>query len=167
MKSYPLLFTFHDKVDGNGFVADVETRGRALAVAESDGSWSLYGVKPGALAGSGETLLEAHGDFRLGFTAVLLDFAEEAGDFSTFEKMVVRFFEDTDDESVAEWDAAVKAVRSGKITGQELKLGESGRTIRQEPADSPRYVLVTCKQRFSTGAPQEASPFPTLAVAAA
>ena len=105
------------------------------------------GCKPGALAGSGETLLEAYGDFRLGFKAggCLLDFAEEARDFSTFEKMVVRFFEDTDKESVSEWEAAVLEVRAGTVTSQDLNLGANGKTIRQESADLPRYVLVTCE----------------------
>jgi hypothetical protein len=143
MKRYPLLFTFHDKIEGDGFIADVETRGRALAVKEEDETWSIYGVQPGAIAGSGTTPLEAHANFRRTFSTVLFDFVSDAENFADFDRRVHRFFDEDDAASVAEWEAAVDAVRAGQVTAQELQITENG--IRREPAESPRFVQVTCK----------------------
>ena len=143
MKQYPLLFTFHDKIEGDGFIADVETRGRALAVKEDDETWSIYGVQPGALAGSGRTLLEAHAEFRRTFSTVLFDLVVEALNSDAFVHEVQRFFDETDPVSVAEWEAAVTEVRAGNITPQELQVTDDG--IRKESAASERFVRVTCK----------------------
>ena len=162
MKHYPLLFTFHDKIEGNGFLADVETRGRALAVAENDGTWSLYGVEPGAIAGSGETLAEAHADFRRTFSSVLFDFVSDAKDFDAFDQRVQHFFGESDPASIGEWKAAVAQVRAGKIHPKELRVTEAG--IRTEPADSERYVRVTYKTKLR--ATDNALDPPYLAVAA-
>lgn len=142
----PLLFTFRDKVEGDTFLADVSVAGRALAVEEDDGRWWVYGVQPGAIAGGGTTLLEAFGDFRRGFTAVLFDAAAEAGDFSAFEAEVRRFFHETDPTSTAEWTAAVQAVRERRMEAADRPLAPDG--LREERADAERYVTVERKQRF-------------------
>jgi hypothetical protein len=48
------MFTFRDKVTSRGFIADVTTYGRLLAVHEDDGWW-FCGVNPGGLASGGKT----------------------------------------------------------------------------------------------------------------
>lgn len=158
--NYPLLFTFHDRVSGNGFLADVATHGRALAVQEDDGWW-MSGVQPGAIAGGGRTLLEAHADFRRTFTAVLFDIAAEAENFQLFNLNVRAFFDQTNDESIAEWDAAVLAVRRREITARDLPVTPNG--IREERADSPRFIAIERKEKFQ---PTDNALDPSLAVAA-
>lgn len=146
MTKYPMLFSFHDKVSGHGFLADVTAHGRALAVHEDDGSWWMYGIQPGAIAGGGNTLLEAYVDFRRTFTAVLFDSAAEAGTFWAFRDEVSRFFDETDPQSVSEWEAAVQDVRQGRITAKELAVSPTG--MREERAESPRFIEIKCKQHF-------------------
>src|SRR5262249_33114798 len=102
MSQYPLLFTFRQKVSGNGFLADVTAHGRALAEQDGD-EWWLYGVQPGGIAGGGKTILEAHTEFRKTFTAVLFELAEEADSFWAFNDAVQRFFNEEDRQSATEW----------------------------------------------------------------
>ena len=71
-KHYPILFTFIDKVSGNGFLAKVTVHGRALAADEGDGWW-MYGVEPGDLAEGGASFAEAQAKFRMTFSAILFD----------------------------------------------------------------------------------------------
>jgi hypothetical protein len=147
MKRYPLLFTFYDKVEGEGFLATVTTQGRALAVHEADDTWSLYGVEPGAIAACGKTILEAHADFRRTLTGVLYDFAAEArADFEVFRRLAERFFYEADGKSVAEWKAAVDEVRAGTIRPEEVPVKPGG--IRTEDADSKRGIFVEARHEF-------------------
>lgn len=74
MEYYPLLFTFRDKVSGNGFLANVVAHGRSLASQEKDGWW-IYGVEPGDLAAGGTTFAKAQCEFRKAFTTILFDIA--------------------------------------------------------------------------------------------
>jgi hypothetical protein len=140
---YPLLFTFRDKVEGNEFLAVITVHGRALAIQEDDGWW-IHGVQPGGLAAGGHTFLEAYGEFRRDFTAILFDIAEEAKDFWAFKAGVQAFFDETDE--VDEWKAAVEAVRAGNVKADGIPLPGDG--IRKCPADSPRYIEVENKHRF-------------------
>ncbi|MGH7264716.1 MAG: hypothetical protein ACREMB_07650 [Candidatus Rokuibacteriota bacterium] len=159
MRRY-LLFTFRDKVSGNDFLADVTAHGRALAVQDAD-EWWTYGVEPGGLAGGGTTILEAHGEFRKTFTAVLFQLAEEAKDFWAFKEAVQAFFKEIDPSEAEAWTAAVAEVRSGQVAAKDLPVTKDG--IRELPADSARYVAVERKQHFR---PADSQLDPQVAVAA-
>lgn len=113
-RSYPLLCSFSENVVCSGFVAHVSASGRALATEESDGWW-FYGLNPGALAAQGATLREAHYAFREEFRKVLFDIAVSANDFAHFRVEVERFFNESEDGTLQEWNDAVQAVRSGEI----------------------------------------------------
>src|SRR5882724_8162995 len=112
MSSYPLLFTFLDKVEGKKFLAQVAVHGRLLAVDE-DGAWWTYGVQPGGLAASGATLLEAYLEFRKALMQVLFDIATEADSFYAFRVRAKKFFDETSESMLKDWEAAREQVRSG------------------------------------------------------
>src|SRR5262245_11297759 len=105
MTRYPLLFGFRDLVAGNGYVAGVGiTNGRALLVDEGDGFW-MYGVNPGGVAAGGKSLGEAQAEFRTAYKSVLFDLAAEARSFEAFKAEVERFVQETNNPTLAEWDA--------------------------------------------------------------
>ena len=136
----PLLFTYRDRVFGNGFVAEViATNGRALFVEEDGGCW-FYGVNPGGMAASGQSPDEAHAAFRTRFQAVLADFAAAASTFEEFRSEVERFFSETNEPTGREWEAAVDAVRAGRVAAEG---------IPRKPAASPRSISVLTKHGFS------------------
>ncbi len=117
---YPLLFGFQEQIVGQGFLAGIDVRGRALAAQEEDGEWWIYGVKPGALAESGSDIPEAMRSFRQAFRTVLVDFAEEEADFDGFRARVETFFRETDSETDSDWEKAREEVRAGNISLGEL-----------------------------------------------
>jgi hypothetical protein len=132
MEQYPLLFSFSDKVAGKGYLAAFTAHGAALAGKEEEGWW-VYGVKPGGLAESGTTLPEAYVEFRKSLLKVLFDLAAEAPDFYAFRRAATEFFNEVNEPTRAEWEAARALVRQGK-------LGLEG--IRREPAESPRRIEI-------------------------
>jgi len=154
MTRYPLLFTFLDKVEGNGYLAEIAVHGRLLAVEEDDGTWWMYGVNPGGLAASGKTLLDAYMEFRASLMKVLFDFATEAPDFYAFRTEAKRFFEETDKETIEEWNAAREQVRKGTINLEGM---------RRERDESSRRIDIREKQTFN---PQGNAVDPQVAVAA-
>jgi len=153
MTQYPLLFTFLDKVEGNGYLADVAVYGRLLAV-EEDGTWWTYGVNPGGLAASGQTLPEAYTEFRASLMKVLFDIATEAPDFYAFRMEARQFFEENDEETIEEWNLAREQVRKGAINLEGM---------RRETAEPPRRIEIKQKQTFN---PQGNAVDPQVAVAA-
>lgn len=144
MKHYPLLFTFRDKVSGNGFLANVAVHGRGLASHEKEGWW-IYGVQPGDLAAAGSAFAEAYCEFRKAFTTILFDIAEDAEDFESFRAEVHKFFKGINHPTEKEWQAAVLEVRAGKITADAICGG-----LQTMPADSPRSVRVKLLKVFKT-----------------
>jgi len=120
MTQYPLLFTFTDKVEGKAFLAEVIVYGRLLA-EEADGVWWMYGINPGGLAASGKTRSEAYTEFRSSLMKVLFEIAADEPDFYAFRKRAKEFFDEADDESVAEWESARERVRTGEVTLEGLK----------------------------------------------
>lgn len=136
---YPLLFTFFDKVEGNGYLADVAIHGKLLAT-EEDGQWWMYGVKPGALAASGHSRAEAYMEFRRTLMQVLFDLAGDARDFYAFRESARRFFDETDPETEAEWETARELVRRGSITIEGM---------RREDREEPRRIDIREKQVFA------------------
>ncbi|PTL35513.1 hypothetical protein CLG94_09595 [Candidatus Methylomirabilis limnetica] len=157
MNQYPLLFTFQDKVSGEGFLAGITVHGRGLAVEESDGWW-MYGVQPGDLSAGGATFMEAQREFRKAFTVILFDIAEDAKDFNSFKAEVGRFFKGINCPTEEEWHAAVLDVRAGKITAEALSKG-----LQKRPANSPRSVQVKLLRVFN---PKDNVLEPQMAVAA-
>jgi hypothetical protein len=137
-KHYPLLFEFSDLLEGNGFVAAVHANCRALA-REEDGGWWIDGVNPGAMAEGGRTIHEAHLFLLQCFRKVLLDFAKSAADFDAFRTATVDFFNQTDEESLLEWDEAVGAVRAGERTIEGL--------VRIPSAQRPAKIDVVLRVR--------------------
>jgi len=154
-QQYPLVCSFREPIVGQGFVAGVDLQCRALAEREDvDGSqssgWWVYGVYPGAVAGSGATLDVAVRDFRDRVKLVLIDFAHDANDFDAFHSEVQSFFFESDEHSISSWDAARKSVREGNtrlpgldrveevpepnITVKMIQLRPKENTVDQEPA---------------------------------
>lgn len=116
---WPLYFRVLRLIQGRTFAATVEIIGRATWTRDYGKTW-LYGVNPGAMAGSGEDLEEALRGFTEHLVGVLSDLADEADDLDAFRGTVERFVSATDDESVAEWEASREVVRSGSEPDVEL-----------------------------------------------
>ena len=157
MKHYPILFTFRNKISGNGFLAKVAVHGKSLAV-EEEGGWWMYGVEPGDLAAGGATFNDAQAAFRKTFTAILFDIAEETEDFKSFKAEVAKFFRGVNQPTEQEWQAAVLEVRAGRITADAISDG-----LPILPAESPRSVEVKLLRFFK---PKDNVLDPQMAVAA-
>lgn len=146
MRHYPILFTFIDKVAGNGFVANVTVRGRALAADEEDGAWWLYGVKPGGLAAGGASLAEAQAEFRKEFTAILFDIADGAKNPASFEAEVHDFFEEINLPAANDWQSALSWVRATLKTSEgAAQANPEGLPVKLAD-DSPSSVEVRVLQ---------------------
>jgi hypothetical protein len=114
MTFYPLMFTFRDAVSGNGFLAGITLSGHAL-ITKEDEAWWMYGVRPGALAESGQTPQEAFFRFRNRYREILFDIATEFQNFSDFRDEVERFYYEADKEEEMRWLKAVQDIRSGTV----------------------------------------------------
>ena len=138
-------------VAGNGFVARVVIRGRCLLEATGDDFFSVMGVNPGAVAGDGANMGEAHRDFLENIRWAVFAIADEAIDFDDFRAQVRRFVERTNRPNAELWDTAVKAVRAGDIDLEG---------IRREDADSASWVeveLVAAESPSPNRAPMQPS----------
>lgn len=147
MQHLPLYFEFRGFVEGRGFVAAIRMRGRATATEDFGSTW-IYGVNPGGLAEHGEEVKSAYAAFRTALFGVLFDFAEEAADFSEFQREVETFLAETDDESVAEWIEARRAIREGAAAPdldlrRETEDLQPDLTIRNllDPASAPTLPI--------------------------
>ena len=114
MAEYPVMFTVRDTVSGNGFLAGVTLTGRAIMV-EEDGKWWMYGVRPSAIAESGENPGEAFLRFRTSYKNVLFDFAEGAADYKGFRDTVEGFYLQPHQEEENRWMDAFRAIRTGEV----------------------------------------------------
>ena len=108
------LFTFRDKVSGNGFLANIEAVGRLLAVQEEEETWWMNGVQPGGIAEGGKNPEEAYAKFRETYRAALFDIALEEADFNGFKSQVENFFNDVCSQTQIEWWDAVEQVKKEK-----------------------------------------------------
>lgn len=108
---HPLIFTLRDTVSGDGFLAGITLCGRALMV-EEDGKWWMYGVRPGAIAESGDTPPESFAKFRNRYKEVLFDIAHDCKKFADFKREVERFFNEADEEEERRWNESLAAVRA-------------------------------------------------------
>ncbi len=110
--TYPLVFTFHEVIVGNGFVAKIDLSGRAVLVEDKEeaGTW-LYGVEPGAIAGGGTDYSAACREFKKSYLSVLFDLALETKTFDEFKKEVEAFTRAVNIPNQIAWETALKEVR--------------------------------------------------------
>jgi hypothetical protein len=123
MDRLPLLFTFKDRVYGDGFLADIEAHGRVLAVrgSEEEGGVWMNGVQPGGIAEGGEDDDKARVAFKKTYKAVLFDIASEAKNFNAFKQEVEKFFNEVCRPIEKEWLDAVKQVKKENYTEEGLR----------------------------------------------
>ena len=113
--SIPLFFQFRDRVEGNGFIANVVSRGRVLIVQEEENVVWMYGVQPGGMDDGGESWTDAYVNFRNTYRGILYDILESSKDVSDFRKKVNEFIWNTCGPVEIDWEDAVKDVKKGKI----------------------------------------------------
>lgn len=148
MTGYPLMFTFRDAVSGNGFLAGITLSGRALMIHENDDKWWVYGVRPGAIAETGETPPEAYLRFRNTYKNLLFDIASESANYDAFKAEVERFYSEPDGEEELRWTSAVEALRSGSLVPEPPF--ES--LLKEPPENRPSSIAVLrldTAQRFT------------------
>ena len=129
----PLICTYRDAVGGNGFLAQIELRGRLLYSVEEDAEVWFYGIQPCGLAESGSNFSEAHNAFRQAYTASLYDLAAEAKSYVDFKQAVENFGEQHAEALTTSWCEAAK-----NITPEIAE--KLGLTI--EPAQAMPYVKI-------------------------
>ena len=120
MTNLPLLFTFKDRVEGRGFLADVEAQGRVLCVCEDGEVW-MNGVQPGGIAATGKNKNKAYAAFKNAYKTVLFDIALEVEDFDTFKSEAEAFFYQVCDPTAEEWWEAVRRVKKTKYAKEGLR----------------------------------------------
>ena len=130
MDRLPLLFTFKDRVEGNGFLADIEAQGRVLAVrgSEEEGEVWMNGVQPGGIAEGGESEKKAYRAFKNIYKSVLFDIALEAKNFDEFKSEAENFFTQVCRPIEKEWWNAVKQVRKEKYREEGLRKKSAKKT---------------------------------------
>lgn len=126
---YPVFFNYEEVVKGNGFLAAVQARGRALMV-HADGEWWMYGVQPGVLAEGGETFDEARLLFRETFKEILFDLAAEATSFESFKTATEKTLGEINAPMLARWRGAVERIRADRT-----EIEEQLQNLPRFPAD--------------------------------
>lgn len=128
MNHCPLIFNFTEKVEGDGFMADVKMRGRILWVKEGGEMW-MYGVQPGGVAacgkGEGATYLEfrqTYLEFRRTLQGVLFDISIDSPDYNSFQRKIRRFFKEVSKPTEEEWWEAVREAREGRIKVEDMPI---------------------------------------------
>ncbi len=139
MPNYPVMFALRDTVSGNGFLAGVTLSGRALVVREYDGKWWIHGVRPAAIAESGNTPEEAFLRFRNAYRNVLFDYASDAATFDFFRHQVEAFYQQPDKEEEENWLGAFYALRSGKVMPEEPFFAK---LPKEDPESRPTQITV-------------------------
>lgn len=143
------MFTFQDAVSGDGFLAGITLYGRALMVQEDDGKWWMYGVRPAAMAESGQTLPETFANFRKTYTAVLFDIAEESHTFAQFKENVEDFFYQVDATEERRWTTSLNDLRSGTVLPQS-PFDQLPRESAESRPPSVGVVRLDKQQRFQS-----------------
>lgn len=111
---YPLIFRYKDCIAGNGFLASVVVSGRALMTKE-DGKWWMYGVRPSAIAETGQTPQETALRFRERYRRLLYDFVGKADGISDFTEEVQVFFNEKEPAIEKQWSESFKLIREGRV----------------------------------------------------
>lgn len=123
MKQLPLVFTFKQIVLGDGFVAGVSMRGRALLEDGGEETW-ITGVAPAGLAGGGIDRASAFADFRKGWAEILFDIASDSTSFSDFKDRCSDFLATARESITQEWLAALEEVRRTQYEDHALARTE-------------------------------------------
>jgi hypothetical protein len=113
--THPLFFTFKEVVSGNGFLAQVIVKGRAILEQDDDGLFWIYGVQPGGLAAPGKTAQEVLAGFNLTFKEVLYDIASGVSNYDGFRGEVEKFFSEINELNSERWMATRAAFRSEPV----------------------------------------------------
>ena len=130
--AYPIVFKFQIPVQGIDYSAGVEFSGGAVVLLEEDG-YLAHGLKPGGVAGIGDTLVEAYLDLRQNIELALYDIAEMSADFPRFRRDVRRFFHNPDPWAEDTFQAARERVAQGAVTS-DLPHGLSAHWPAQQAA---------------------------------
>lgn len=147
MTEHPLIFTLRDVVSGQGFLAGITLSGKGLMLKE-DEKWWLYGVRPGAIAASGETPDTAFWNFRQRYKETLFDMAESAKNFGEFRSAVEAFYEQPDPVEEERWEKALRLVRAGlkipapfdKLPQEAPETRPSSISVQRLDSQQPRYT---------------------------
>lgn len=134
----PIVFRYRDLVAFNGAMLEIEACGRALLNKESDDSWWMCGVTPGALAAGDAEIKGAFSEFKQRYLAVIYDAVEEAESFKDLVREIERFFYQDSKPTLAEWHAAVEQLRAHREADSGLLAG-----IPCVNADEIPRVIVT------------------------
>ena len=164
--TYALVFTYKSPIFGKGFIADVQICGRLLAEIEAESVW-LYGVNPGGFAVTAPTLAEAGVAVTTELSTLLVDFVEEIPTFEGFRAQVQRFFDETDTETVHEWEGAVEAVRKGLLPVPPGLAVQSANPDFRITVTSRTMTQVTPNDNASAIAEQRRQQPPPIALARA
>lgn len=156
--AWPLIFKYRAPILGNGYIALVELQGRLLARPEADGQVWLDGVNPGALALGAPSLKTANLELHSALTAIFVDLAETSPKFEDFKEVASKFFEECDDDTVAEWKSCVERIQSGEIVGPQ--------GLPVYSALMPATITVTFKSLEDLTPSDNPAPDPLLAHAA-
>jgi hypothetical protein len=84
-------------------------------MAKEDGKWWVYGVRPAAIAESGDHPQETLLRFRNRYREILFDIAGEERSFDAFRQEVERFFYEPDFEEERRWEGALAKIRSENL----------------------------------------------------
>src|SRR5438445_6252267 len=143
-ENHPIMITLRDIISGDGFLAGITLSGRAL-MRHEDGKWWMYGVRPAAIAESGETIEEAFSRFRNRYKEVLVDLAQERTTFDAFKAAVEEFFYESDEDSEDErlWEETLKAIRTEKCDPPE----PFANLPREAPESKPSQITVELLSR--------------------
>ncbi len=153
MDRLPLLFTFKDRVYGDGFLAYIKAQGRALAERgpEEEGKVWITGVQPGGIAEGAESQPEACTKFKDTYKSVLFDIALEAKTFNTFKREVQNFFNEVCGPAEKEWWDAVEQVRKKGYTEKGLHKKSAEETeikiTVKKVKSTPEYNTVDAEDR--------------------
>ncbi|MCB9916293.1 MAG: hypothetical protein H6828_14280 [Planctomycetes bacterium] len=134
----PLLFSFHQVVVGNGFVAGVRMRGRALLEVERiDGheeQW-ITGIAPVGIAGGGSDRSVACTEFRRAWLEVLFDLAATAGSLDEFRELCGPFLSSQQASLTTLWDEAVASIRREHYVDPSLQSADADVEVAYEVVD--------------------------------
>lgn len=151
-KHYPLVYTFDDVFQGNGFVAHITAKGLCLMqeVPETGEVW-IDGVTPAGFSAGGSDQKEATRSFKKEYQDVLQEIAEESKTSEKFEGLSRSILNQICHETKVLWDEAHDQVKRGETTSDWLReehgdhAGEVKIRIynlsQQNPVSNPSFTL--------------------------
>ena len=124
----PLIFTFDQVVYGDGFIAEVRMRGRALleeeVVGDGETEHWISGVAPAGFAGGGADRNAAFNDFRVAWGEVLFDIAADCTSFDQFQAECRKFYDSKREHLTRDWIEARERVRREQVTDEQLRTAD-------------------------------------------